>query len=170
MKTEGASLLAVLSLCLACSGGMPARSGTGHDAGSTGTVDTAGVRSSGETGGGGAGGATGAPVQSGNVASATSIKNLSYVLRMLKGYTENRFVLKFADAQQVSKLNVTWDGKRPAGYETNRLEGSIILGTGGDGSDGASGTFWEGAMTAGVPLDSTDDAIQANIAAAGYGK
>jgi hypothetical protein len=103
------------------------------------------------------------------IASATSIKGLAFVTGMLKGYTENRFVLKYGDAQQ-AKLNVTWDGQRPAGYETKKLEGSIILGTGGDGSDGNDGTFWEGAMTAGVPADAVDDAVQANIAAAGYGK
>jgi hypothetical protein len=103
------------------------------------------------------------------IASATSIKGLAFVTGMLKGYTENRFVLKYGDAQQ-TKLNVTWDGPRPAGYETKQLQGSIILGTGGDGSDGNDGTFWEGAMTAGVPADSVDNAVQANIAAAGYGK
>jgi hypothetical protein len=103
------------------------------------------------------------------IASATSIKGLAFVTGMLKGYTENRFVLKYGDAQQ-AKLNVTWDGPRPTGYETKKLEGSIILGTGGDGSDGNDGTFWEGAMTAGVPPDATDTAVQANIAAAGYGR
>ena len=42
--------------------------------------------------------------------------------------------------------------------------------SGGDGSDGCDGTFWEGAMTADVPADTADDAVQANIAAAGYGR
>ena len=50
------------------------------------------------------------------IASATSIKGLAFVAAMLKGYTENRFVLKYGDAQQAN-LKVTWDGPRPAGYE-----------------------------------------------------
>jgi hypothetical protein len=50
------------------------------------------------------------------------------------------------------------------------LEGSIVLGTGGDGSDFGKGTFFEGVMTSGNPPDSVDDAVQANIVAAGYGK
>ena len=55
-------------------------------------------------------------------------------------------------------------------YSPKRLEGAIILGTGGDGSYGGTGTFFEGAMTSGVSSDAIDDAIQANIVAAGYGK
>jgi hypothetical protein len=48
--------------------------------------------------------------------------------------------------------------------------GAIILGTGGDGSNYGKGTFFEGCITSGNPPDSVDDAIQANIVAAGYGK
>jgi hypothetical protein len=104
-----------------------------------------------------------------SVPSNMSIKTWPYVTAVLKGYAENRFVLKGANAQS-GNLQVEWDGKRPAGYETKMLEGSIILGTGGDGSPGCDGTFWEGVMTIGVPPDSADDAVQANIAAAGYGR
>jgi non-reducing end alpha-L-arabinofuranosidase len=102
------------------------------------------------------------------IATATSIK-YAYATGMLKGYTENRFVLKYGDAR-AAKLNVAWDGKRPAGYETKKLAGSIVLGTGGDGSDGCDGTFWEGAFTATITDHVADNAVQANIAAAGYGK
>ena len=49
-------------------------------------------------------------------------------------------------------------------------QGAIILGIGGDNSDGAVGTFYEGAMLKGYTTDATDDAMQANIVAAGYGK
>ena len=44
----------------------------------------------------------------------------------------------------------------------------IILGTGGDNSNGSDGSFFEGVMTAGYPSDATDNAVQANIVAAGY--
>ena len=36
-------------------------------------------------------------------------------------------------------------------------------------SCGAIGTFYEGAMTASYTTDATDDAVHANILAAGYG-
>jgi len=49
-------------------------------------------------------------------------------------------------------------------------QGSVILGTAGDGSDGGTGTWCEGAITLGAPPDTTDAAVQANIVAAGYGK
>jgi hypothetical protein len=49
-------------------------------------------------------------------------------------------------------------------------QGAIILGIGGDNSDNAVGTFYEGAMTRGYASDATDESVQANIASAGYGK
>ena len=51
-----------------------------------------------------------------------------------------------------------------------RKQGAIILGTGGDNSRHAMGTFFEGAITVGFADDATDEAIQANIVAAGYGQ
>jgi hypothetical protein len=93
---------------------------------------------------------------------------------------------------------------RPIHYP--RRQGSIILGIGGDNSDSAVGTFYEGcgasassfppfslpplahsltrilsarpttplfhnpAVTQGLSTDAADDAVQANIVAAGYGK
>jgi len=55
-------------------------------------------------------------------------------------------------------------------YAPMKKQGAIILGIGGDNSDGAVGTFYEGAMTQGYSSDATDDAVQANIVAAGYGR
>ena len=74
------------------------------------------------------------------------------------------------------KLGYKWDattntyGARPPGYSPQKKEGAIIPGTGGDGSNSGTGLWFEGAMTMGVPPDSTDDAVQANIVAAGYGQ
>ncbi len=102
-------------------------------------------------------------------ATNTTVTGMEFVTGMLKGYTENRFGLKAGNAQS-GKLETKWDGARPNGYATKKLEGAIILCTGGDGSQGGSGTFFEGAMTIGMPSDATDDAVQANIVAAGYGK
>jgi len=94
---------------------------------------------------------------------------MAFVTAMLKGPSGNHFTLKAGNAQS-GALEIKWDGGRPTpDYSPKRLEGAIILGTGGDGSSGGSGTFFEGAMTSGVPSDATDDAVQANITAAGYG-
>ena len=49
-------------------------------------------------------------------------------------------------------------------------EGAIILGIGGDNSNWSWGTFYEGAMTAGRPTAATDQAVYANVQAAGYGQ
>jgi len=43
------------------------------------------------------------------------------------------------------------------------------LGVGGDNSCASAGSFFEGVMTAGFPTGSTDNAIQSNIVAVGYG-
>jgi hypothetical protein len=48
--------------------------------------------------------------------------------------------------------------------------GGIILGIGGDNSNGSAGTFFEGAITLGQPSDTSDAAVFANVQAAGYGK
>lgn len=87
---------------------------------------------------------------------------------MLKGPSGNNFVLKAGNAQS-GKLVTMWDGVRPRGYSPMKKQGAIILGTGGDGSNGGTGTFFEGAITTGVPSNAVDDEIQANIVAVGYG-
>jgi non-reducing end alpha-L-arabinofuranosidase len=97
------------------------------------------------------------------------LKALPYVTAILKGPSGNRFGLKAGNAQS-GALTTMWDGARPSpGYSPKKLQGAIILGTGGDGSKGGTGTFFEGAMTSGNLPDATDDLIQANIVAAGYG-
>jgi hypothetical protein len=102
------------------------------------------------------------------VPSAKSIV-ATFATGMLKGPSGNHFTLKGGSAQS-GTLTTMWDGVRPSGgYSPKKLQGAIILGTGGDGSNGGTGTFYEGAMTNGNPPDSVDDAIQANIVAAGYG-
>ena len=61
----------------------------------------------------------------------------------------------------------------PPGYNPMKKQGAIILGSGGDccatGRNLSAGTFYEGAMVAGYPSDATENAVQANIVAAGYG-
>ena len=95
----------------------------------------------------------------------------------LKGLTDG-FMLKGGDATK-GKLQTMWDGPRPDPtlaccvnkrdhYQPMRKKGAIILGTGGDNSNGAQGTFYEGVVASGATSAATDDAIQANIIAVGY--
>ncbi|KAJ1554971.1 hypothetical protein HK405_003571 [Cladochytrium tenue] len=65
-------------------------------------------------------------------------------------------------------LSTYYSGVRPTGYDPMFKEGAIVLGIGGDNSNGAQGTFYEGVMTSGYPSDATENAVQANIVAAGY--
>ncbi|CAG7641697.1 arabinofuranosidase catalytic domain-containing protein [Actinacidiphila bryophytorum] len=95
-----------------------------------------------------------------------------YVTAMLKNNGTSRFAIKGANAQS-GGLTTLWDGSLPPGYSPMKKQGAIILGSGGDCCNGntnqSQGTFYEGAIVAGYPSDATDNAVQANIAAAGYG-
>jgi hypothetical protein len=71
---------------------------------------------------------------------------------------------------QTGTLTTMYDGARPnASYKKMQKQGANILGIGGDNSDSAGGEFYEGVMTPGNAPAATDDAVQANIVAAGYG-
>jgi len=95
-----------------------------------------------------------------------------YVTAMLKNDGKTLFALKGGNAQSGS-LTILYSGALPKGYSPMKKEGAIILGSGGDCCDHnvnqSEGTFYEGAMVSGYPSDSTDNAIHANIVAAGYG-
>ena len=93
----------------------------------------------------------------------------NYVTLMVKGPSGNHMTLKAGDAQSGS-LAVKYDGGRPPAYSPQHKQGAVELGTGGDGSAGGIGTFFEGAITTGGSSDAIDDAVQANIVAAGYGR
>jgi hypothetical protein len=72
------------------------------------------------------------------------------------------------NAQQ-GGLSTMFDGPRvDATYDPMRKQGAIVLGNGGDNSNGSQGTFYEGVMTSGYPTDATDNLVQANIVAARY--
>jgi len=72
------------------------------------------------------------------------------------------------NAQQ-GPLATMFSGQRvDPSYAPMRKQGAIVLGNGGDNSNGAQGTFYEGVMTSGFPSDATDAAVQANIVAAQY--
>ena len=77
------------------------------------------------------------------------------------------------DAQR-GEMQVIFDGQRVqnprSSYDPMRKQGAIILGNGGDNSNGSQGTFYEGAMTAAgtFPSKETNQKLQANIVAAKY--
>jgi non-reducing end alpha-L-arabinofuranosidase len=77
------------------------------------------------------------------------------------------------DAQQ-GALHTMYDGARVnndrSSYDPMRKQGAILLGNGGDNSNGSQGTFYEGAMTAAgtFPSVETNQKIQANIVSVKY--
>ena len=89
---------------------------------------------------------------------------------LCQGGSNNHWAIKGGDATDSKGLKALFDGPRPKGYSKMRKYGGIILGIGGDNSHGGVGTFYEGAITQGYSADAADAALQANIAAAGYGK
>jgi len=91
-----------------------------------------------------------------------------YVTAMVKGGT-NGFALKAGDATTTT-LQTMYNGPRPSGYQPMKKQGAILMGIGGDNSDSAIGTFFEGVITSGYTTDAADNAVQANIAAARYGQ
>ena len=91
-----------------------------------------------------------------------------FVTAMVKGDKSNHWAIK-AGNSQTGNLTTMFDGGRPNGYNPMNKQGAIILGIGGDNSNGAQGNFYEGVMTAGYSTDAADSAVQANILAVGYG-
>ncbi|MEU6510725.1 alpha-L-arabinofuranosidase B [Streptomyces sp. NPDC046942] len=94
-----------------------------------------------------------------------------FVTAMLKNNGTTQMALKAAGAQSGS-LTQLYSGSLPSGYNPMHKQGAIILGSGGDccqtNHNASAGTFYEGAMVKGYPSETTDAAVQANIAAAGY--
>jgi hypothetical protein len=92
-----------------------------------------------------------------------------FVTAMAKG-EPHHWTSMGGDSQQ-GALKVMFDGPRvDANYDPMRKQGAILLGNGGDNSNGSQGTFYEGAVTAAgtFPTDATDQLVQANIVAAQY--
>ncbi len=93
-----------------------------------------------------------------------------------------RFVTAMADGEphhwrsmggdaQKGDLKVMFDGRRVNNsYDPMRKQGAILLGNGGDNSNGSQGTFYEGAMTAAgtFPSQEINQKVQANVVAARY--
>lgn len=104
----------------------------------------------------------------GSDASNTGISS-AFVTAMLKNNGKTTYAIEDGNAQS-GGLTTQYDGPLPdiGGYTPMRQEGSVLLGTGGDDSNGSDGSFFEGVITAGYPSTAAGNAVQANIVAAGY--
>jgi hypothetical protein len=92
-----------------------------------------------------------------------------FVTAMAKG-EPHHWTSMGGDARQ-GPLSVVFDGPRvDPTYDPMRKQGAILMGNGGDNSNGSQGTVYEAAMTAAgtFPTDATDQLVQANVVAAGY--
>ncbi|KAI1191255.1 Arabinosidase B [Nemania serpens] len=91
-----------------------------------------------------------------------------FVTAILKGDSGNKWAVRGGNAKS-GNLSTYYSGVRPTpNYNPMSKEGAIVLGIGGDNSNGGQGTFYEGVLTTGYPSDATENSVQANIVAAGY--
>ncbi len=103
--------------------------------------------------------------------SSDTTLNSNFVTATLKNDGKTIFSLRGGNAQSGGLITM-YAGSLPtvhSGYTPMSKEGAIVLGTGGDNSNSGVGSFFEGVITAGYPSDATEDSVQANIVAAGYG-
>ena len=93
----------------------------------------------------------------------------AFVTALIKNNGQNTYAIKGGNAQS-GGLTTWYNGAEPnrGGYSPMHQEGAIVLGTGGDNSNGSVGSFFEGVMTSGYPTDAADTAVQANIVSVGY--
>ena len=97
----------------------------------------------------------------------------TYVTAVVKNNGTMEFAIRGGNAQSGS-LGTYYKGVLPSGYSPMKKQGAIVLGSGGDccasNTNQSDGTFYEGAIVSGYPADTTENALQANIVAAGYGQ
>jgi hypothetical protein len=105
-----------------------------------------------------------------NEASPANTNNPSlkvkYAFGILKTST-SKWALRMVDAGTTGALATAYEGALPKDMDNL---GGIVLGVGGDNSNISFGTFYEGAIVAGYPATTTDDAVLKNVRAANYGK
>ncbi|HXU63860.1 MAG TPA: arabinofuranosidase catalytic domain-containing protein [Polyangia bacterium] len=99
----------------------------------------------------------------------------TYVTAVLKNNGTTEFALRGGNAAS-GALGTYYKGGLPGGWSPMKKQGAIVLGSGGDcckpdgGANLSDGTFYEGCIVTGYPSDATEDAVQANVVAAGYGR
>ena len=103
----------------------------------------------------------------GNNPSSIPSETGSFLSAWEKNNGTTNFTLKFGNGQS-GGLTQSYSGALPNGYDPMKVQPSIELGTGGDNSGEGDGEFFEAAAVSGFPSDATENAVQANIVAAGY--
>ncbi|MFC0432128.1 arabinofuranosidase catalytic domain-containing protein [Kutzneria buriramensis] len=98
-----------------------------------------------------------------NITSETGM----FVSAWEKNNGTTNFTLKYGNGQS-GGVTTAYSGALPNGYNPMKVQPAIELGTGGDNSPMGTGEFFEGAVTAGFPSDATENAVQADLVAAGY--
>lgn len=91
---------------------------------------------------------------------------MEYAFGLLKTNATN-YAIRASNAQS-GNLITAYDGALPTTLRW-ALQGSIVLGIGGDNSILGSGTFFEGVITAGRPSDAVDADVLKNVQNARYG-
>ncbi len=91
----------------------------------------------------------------------------SFVTDMGANDGQHSYAIYQGNAQS-GKLTSTGAIPLPKGYQPMLQEGAIILGTGGDNSNWASGYFFGGVMTTGMPNADAMQSVQRNIVDARY--
>ena len=97
----------------------------------------------------------------------------AFVTAVLKNNGTSEFTLKGGNAAS-GNLGTYYQGALPGGWNPMKKQGAVVLGSGGDccatNTNLSEGTFYEGSIVSGYPSDATENAVQANIVAAGYSK
>ena len=91
---------------------------------------------------------------------------VKYAFGILKT-SSSKWALRMSDASQSTPIATAFEGGMPKPMDNL---GGIVIGVGGDNSNISWGTFYEGAIVSGYPTTAVDDAVLANVKAAGYGK
>jgi hypothetical protein len=93
----------------------------------------------------------------------------AFVTALLKNNGTTTYAIKGGNSQSGS-LTTWYSGALPttSGYAPMHQEGALVLGTGGDDSNGSDGSFFEGVITTGYPTDAADNSVQANVVSVGY--
>jgi hypothetical protein len=92
--------------------------------------------------------------------------NVSFAFGTLKT-SPGMYAIRVADESKATDLTTAYDGNAPVTWDN---QGGILLGVGGDNSNNSDGTFYEGAITVGLPSNDTDLAVLKNVQAVGYTK
>ena len=106
-------------------------------------------------------------MENGLLGHLTVPENTTFVTAMGANDGQHTYALYQGNAESGS-LTTTGLLLLPVKYVPMQQEGAIVLGIGGDNSNFATGEFFEGIMTRGMPTSQAMEAVQGNIVSAHY--